>query len=90
MGVDMQGGGERLSGHRWTRIVTGAAAAGGTLCFGLAGLDEQLVIGRAAQARVTSEINNFVVTGRTWEIEVSCRSGAGVRARPRRAEGGFR
>ncbi len=54
---------ERISGHRGS-IVAGAAAAGGTLCFGLAGLEDQIVIEPGpAQARVTGEINNFVVTG---------------------------
>jgi Activator of Hsp90 ATPase homolog 1-like protein len=30
--------------HWWTIIVTGSAAAGGELCFGFAGLDEQIVM----------------------------------------------
>jgi uncharacterized protein YndB with AHSA1/START domain len=30
--------------HWWTTIVTGSAAAGGKLCFGFAGLDEQIVM----------------------------------------------
>lgn len=30
--------------HWWTTIVTGSAAAGGELCFGFAGLDEQIVM----------------------------------------------
>lgn len=30
--------------HWWTTIVTGSAAAGGELCFGFAGLDEQIIM----------------------------------------------
>ena len=30
--------------HWWTTIVTGSAAVGGELCFGFAGLDEQIVM----------------------------------------------
>jgi uncharacterized protein YndB with AHSA1/START domain len=30
--------------HWWTTIVTGSAAAGSELCFGFAGLDEQIVM----------------------------------------------
>ena len=32
------------SRHWWTTIVTGSAAVGGELCFGFAGLDEQIVM----------------------------------------------
>lgn len=55
----------------WTAIVTGSADPGGTLCFGLAGLDEQIVMrvrfGLADRGPQACELNFRIPEGR-WTV----------------------